>query len=218
MPAVGTAGTYGTVNNFPVITTDAKGRVSNVTENNVTSAVLMGLITTDDSSVLPTDTILQAIGKVEAVGARWIELNNTAALTNNSNVTLTSIAQLQFPVVAGRYYRIECQIRFRSASTNTGLTFTFNCPTSGDGTIAGSVSIPTAVDGTAGFYQGAITALGDIVTSPNTPANNTDYLATIYASFICTVSGTLTPQFRSENSGTIVTVQAGSSLITREFV
>lgn len=151
-------------------------------------------------------------------GTDWQENINTATLTNNSNATTTEVTNLQIDVVAGRNYRIEAHIRFRSAAAGTGIGFTFNSSDGATGTIAGSVDTPQAGDGTASIYSGAITSLGDLVVSASVPAANTDYLAVLVAQFTCTGSGTIAPFFRSENNGTTVTVQVGSNIIAREWV
>ncbi len=160
---------------------------------------------------------ITAAANVGIIGSDWQELINTATLTNNSNVTLTRVPNLAIDVVAGRNYRIEAHIRFRSAAGGTGIGFTLNSPDGATGTVAGTADIPQAGDGTGSIYSGAITSLGDLVLSTAVPAANTDYLAIIAAQFTCTGSGTVEPFFRSETNGTTVTVQVGSNLIAREW-
>lgn len=218
MPNVGTAGTYGTVNNFPVITTDAQGRVSAVTTNNLTSGVLTGFSAVlGGGDVTATDTILQAFNKLQGSANNWAELVNTATLTSNSNLTNTNISNLTFSVVAGRRYRIEAQIRYQSVAGTTGITLTLLSTDGATGTIAGTISIPSGAAGTGAIYNGYITALAGLVTAPNTPSANTDYMATIEAVFVCTGSGTLNPAFRSEVLISTVTVQPGSNILVREW-
>jgi hypothetical protein len=160
---------------------------------------------------------ITAASTAAVIGSDWQELVNTATLTNSSNATTTEVANLQINVVAGRNYRIEAHIRFRSAAGGTGIGFTFNSSDGATGTIAASVDTPLAGDGTGHMYSGAITALGDLVVSTAVPAANTDYLSILVAQFTCTGSGTIAPFFRSETNGTTVTVQVGSNIIAREF-
>jgi trimeric autotransporter adhesin len=212
-----TAGTYGGVNAIPVITADNKGRTSAITTVNTTSALLTGLSLASDADIVATDTILAALGKLQAMSNRWTELRNTTVLTNNSNVTLTNVTNLGFQATAGLFYRIECHIRFQSAATGTGIALTFGTSNGATGTIAGSVDIPIAADGTGAIYSGAITSLGDLVIGTAVTTANTDYLTVVVASFTCTGSGIIVPQFRSEVNGSTVTVGVGSTILVREF-
>jgi hypothetical protein len=160
---------------------------------------------------------ITAVSNVNISGADWQELINTTTLTNSSNTTATAVSDLAINVVAGRNYRIEAHIRFSSAAAGTGIGFTINSATGAVGTIAGTVDIPQAADGTASIFSGAITSLGDLVLGTAVPAANTDYLAVIAAQFTCTTTGTISPFFRSETNGTTVTVRPGSNIIAREW-
>lgn len=232
-----TAGSYGSASSVGTFTVDAQGRLtaaastaisilsSAVTNfaSTVLSTVLTGLSVATNAAVVATDTILVAIGKLQAqidainvIDAQWFEAYQTTQLTNSSNATLTNISDLAFPVTAGKYYKIEATIMHRSAAATTGLTLTLG-NTSAVGTLACTVSMLVAADGTAAGYQGAITSFGDVVTSPSVPAATTDYVARIDGVFACTTSGTITPQFRSEVNGSQVTVQIGSCILVREF-
>lgn len=182
----------------------------------VRSTVLTGLSIATATAVVATDTILVAIGKLQAQINVWEELVTTSALNSASNVTLTSISALQLTVTNTRVYKIEGTILFRTAATTTGLALTMG-NTGAAGTISLVINIPIAADGTAALYTGNSTAFGDIVTSTGVQAANTDYVARIDGIFVCTTSGTIVPQFRSEVNGSQVTVKAGSVLIAREF-
>jgi hypothetical protein len=230
LPDVGTANTYGAADLVPVFTTDAKGRITTVVNTAISilagavsdfasavrSTVLTGLSIADSTDVVDTDTVLQGIGKLQAQNNLWTNLVTTTALTNSSNATLTSITELQIPVTAGKKYRIEGMILYRSTAATTGLALTASL-TGAVGTLALIAEIPNAADGTAMMHSGNITSSGDIVVSNATPAANLDYMASITGIFVCTTSGTLTPQFRSETNGQTITVQIGSNIISREF-
>jgi hypothetical protein len=185
--------------------------------------VLTGYVVGTPVAIAATDTILAAFGKVQALindlQAQidvWIEAEVTIALNNNSNVTLTNITQLAFPVVAGREYKIEITLMHRSAAAATGLAVTM-AATGAVGTLALTAQMMIAADGTAAGYQGAITAFGDLVISTAVPAATTDYICRMDGVFVCTTGGTLTPQFRSEVNASQVTIGVGSCILVREF-
>ena len=184
---------------------------------NVLGTVLTGFSTAVGTAVTASDTVLSAIGKLQAQFNVWNEYVTASVLTNNSNVTLVSITDLAVNVVAGKKYRIEAMLLYRSTATSAGLVLTSTLGGGATGTLSLIASIPTGIDGIDHVHQGSITTSGDIVQAPNTPTANTDFMASIEGIFVCTTSGTLTPQFRSDQNGQTVTVQIGSNLIVREF-
>ena len=186
-------------------------------EPSVLATNLLSVVTTaTESKVVAADTILQSVGKIQGQLNLYQEKFQATQLTNSSNVTLTNIGDLAFSVVAGKRYRIQTMILYRSTATATGIALTAAL-TSAVGTLALTASIPVGGDGTASVFNGSITASADIVTANATPTANLDFVAQINGIFVCTTSGTITPQFRSETNGTTVTVQIGSNIIVREF-
>lgn len=237
MPNVGTAGTYGSASQVPVVTTDAQGRISGavntaisilaaaVTDfaSNVRNTVLTGLSLVN-SAVTSADTVLSAIGKLQGqinalslVGDPWTYLRKTALSSNTSNVTFVNLADLGISCVAGSTYYIEMSILGRSSAAATGLGFALATPDTAVGTLACTLSAMSGGDGTGGLYSGAMTSLGDLVLATAVPAANTYYVYRIEGVFICTVSGTLLPQFRSETNGNNVDVGPGSIASYRVF-
>ena len=206
-------------------------------------AVVLTGISFVDSAVLATDSILVAIGKLqgqltqrvadfnaaqlvqdnrltalETTDAQWNELVKTSAdQLTNSNTTLTNVTDLLFPVVSGRIYYIELSLMCRSAATTTGIAITLNTTNTAAGTCAFQVNAPVAADGTAAGYTGSITSLGDIVTSSGFPTAVTNHIVNVKGSFVCTASGDLVPQFRSEVAGSNAAVAIGSVALIREF-
>jgi hypothetical protein len=148
------------------------------------------------------------------VGGEWTELINTATLTNSSNSTLADITNLTIPVVAGRTYRIEAMIKYRSAAAGTGLSLAIGLNSGATGVLAFTITIPTS---TTAVATGHPISTATVITASSTPAANTDYVAQIVGIFTCTGSGNFVPQFRSESNGTTVTVQPGSNIISREW-
>lgn len=201
--------------------------------------VLLTGLSLVDAAVSAADTVLGALGKLqgqlnqrvsdfnaaqavqdgrldvlEATDAEWTELVTVGDLTNNSSTTFTNITALQFTVTAGLRYYFEYTLSYESVAGTTGLVFDITAPA---GVLAAQVNIPIAADGTAALFTGSITSSGDIVTSTGTPTANNEHIATIRGSFVCTTTGTLVPQFRSENNGSQITLRQGSYLLSREF-
>jgi hypothetical protein len=99
MPNVGTAGTYGSATQVPVITTDAQGRTSSVVSTaisilsaavtdfatTVRSTVLTGYVVGTNTVLAATDTILVAFGKLQAQITQAIA-DSSAALALKANL------------------------------------------------------------------------------------------------------------------------------------
>jgi hypothetical protein len=185
--------------------------------------VTNGLLLSDSTDT--TDGVLRingGIAQVRQAGA-WKPMVQplqtglqSSQLTSSSNSTLTNIAGLQFSVTAGRTYRIQCYIMYRSAATTTGLALTLG-NTGAVGTLAATATMTNVSDGTSSLFSGAVTSFGDVATSTAVPAINVDHFAKIEGIFVCTTGGTIVPQFRSEINGSQVTVQIGSNIVVREF-
>jgi hypothetical protein len=183
----------------------------------VLATILTGISFTTSTAVLATDTILQAIGKLQAQLNLTKSFKTTSNLVNNSQTTLTTISELAVSVVAGKTYQIDCYLMFQSVATTTGAAFSALLSGGAAGNLSLLALIPNAADGTASIFSGTINASGDVVVSTATPVINVNYTATITGVFVCTTSGTFTPQFRSENNGSNVTLIAGSCIKAREI-
>jgi len=131
----------------------------------------------------------------------------TAALTNSSNVTLTSITQLGIPVVAGTAYRFRIWILYRSSANTTGLVVAMTNTAGATGTL--SLNLRNNTSTTAASLS-TLNAFNSVLTYTSTPTANTDFIAEIEGIFVCTASGNIVPQFRSETNGQTITVQANS--------
>lgn len=226
----GTAGTYGSASSVPVFTTEATGHVSGVTNTPIAilasavtdfaaavrSVVLTGLSLADQTEVADTDTILQAIGKLQAQINVWTELTQLADQNNASAVTFSALTDLGKDVVAGKTYYFEYTLLFRSTAAGTGIGLTINGSGLG-GEISAIVNIPIANDGTAALYSGSITSFGDAVTATSVQTANTTFVANIKGVFKSTAVGTFYPLFRSETNGTQVRIISGSVALIREF-
>lgn len=151
-------------------------------------------------------------------GVSWNEAAIAADITNSSNTAFVTLSGLQFSVIAGRRYRVELMLMFRSAAATAGLRLTINTlDTAAISNMAFHVGMPIAADGTAAQYNGTINALNDIVTSTAVPTVNANFIAQAAGIIIPSASGILAFQFASEVNGTTVTVAAGSNILVREF-
>lgn len=131
----------------------------------------------------------------------------TAALTNSSNSTLTSITELGIPVVAGTAYRFRFWILYRSSASTTGLVVAMTNTAGATGTLSANLRNNTS---TATAVMSTLNAFNTVLTYTSTPSVNTDFVAEIEGIFVCTASGNIVPQFRSEINGQTITVQANS--------
>lgn len=191
----------------------------------VRNTVLTGYTVGANVAVAASDSIIGAIqklqGQIDAINAvanEWTELVTTGDIIVNSNTTLTNVTELAFSVVSGRTYYIECTVKFRAQATTTGITLTIGTSNTAAGDLACQVNIPIAADGTAAIFGGSISSLGDVVTSTGVQtAQPTWFCANIKGAFVCTASGTLVPQFRSEVNGSNVNFGTGSIILVREF-
>lgn len=182
----------------------------------VRAAVLTGLDITDPSEILATDSVLSALGKLQAQVNVWTELTQLADQNNNSAVTFSALTDLGMNVVAGKTYYFEYTLLFKSTAANTGIGLTINGSGLG-GEISAIVNIPIAADGTAALYSGSITSFGDTVTGTSVQTANTTFVANIKGVFKSTANGTFYPLFRSEIGGNSVSIRAGSVALIREF-
>jgi hypothetical protein len=173
--------------------------------------------TTTLSGVAATDTILQALAKLQYQESLVQRKALTGVSTNSSNVTLTSLTSMAVNVVAGKTYIFECYIAYRSAATTTGIVLTMS-GVSATGTLLAQANIPAAADSATAVFRGNITSLNDLVIATSTPVANADFIAIISGTFICTTSGTLVPAYRSEINASLITVQVGSVMKIEEAV
>jgi hypothetical protein len=122
---------------------------------------------------------------------------------------LQTASGLTLAVAANTTYTFSYYILFQSAATTTGMGLAVNTPAGA--TISYTAVIPTALDGTAASWTGWGTSASDTVLATATPAINTTYVAHIYGVVANGANaGNLSLQYRSEVSGSTVTVKASS--------
>lgn len=173
-------------------------------------------IATAISALSATDTVLQALGKLDYKNGQ--NFKNTGALVNSSNVTLTNIPALTVQCIAGKTYRGTVVGVFRSAAAATGFAFGLAAAGGIAGTLTGTVQTISTAPASNAIFAGALNAFGAVVISPTVPVLNTDYRAVINYEFVCTTSGQIIPTFRSEVNGTTVTLQAQSWIEQKEII
>jgi len=176
------AATAGTSLQIPVFTYNAKGQITGHTNTQIPDATqsVSGLMSAADK--IRSDK-MQIIRK-------------TADQTFGTGLTLNNLTDLQFSAVAGKTYFFRAAILFSSSAAGNGISLTVQVPA---GSISAVIEIPTGADGTAAFYQGNCTASQDQVKSTGVPAANTNYLAKIEGTFVCTTSGTVILQGTNED-------------------
>lgn len=205
LPAVGTAGTYGSVSQVPVLTTDAKGRVTAVTNTaisivssavtnfvaTVRSTVLTGYSVGANSALAATDTVLQAFGKIQgqlnALFSR--NINTGTGLSGGGNLTADrTLILADTAVTPGSYgsttaiptFTVDQQGRLTAAGTVTPANNIINATvsaTSNTTTTSSSDVLMNAMTTTpaAGTY------LVLFSTSVESSSNNSDLRISIYS-------------------------------------
>lgn len=176
-------------------------------------------LTTAATPILDTDLIIVSrdgfaltqgsVGSLKAA-IRTISSQITS-ITNASNTTFSDITGLAFPVVAGKTYVFDFTIRYQAAATTTGIVAQITSPA---GILTAEFGAIVAADGTGARFSGAITASADPVTTGTVAAANTDTVAKLTGTFVCTTTGTLTPQFRSSVNASNVVVSSAYGTYT----
>lgn len=193
--------------------TAGTGNVENLTGTQATT--LLDVFTSALKGLAPasgggTTNFLRADGTWAAptASSNVVTTKGTTQLTENA-ATLTNITGLSFSLTANRMYHFKFVGTFRSAATTTGLGLSLTGPAL---TYAGwSAQIEQAAAGTDQFYTYTVAnSLSFIGASQSVVAANTDYLWEVEGFVQPSAAGTLQLQFRSEVSGSTVTLKAGS--------
>lgn len=138
-------------------------------------------------------------------------VKDTTARNTTSNTVFTA-TDLTFTVTSGQMYHLKAMGTYRTAATTTGLSLGFSTLVAT--TYCGwGVQIQQAAAGTDQMFTNTALSLASILTSASVVAANTDYQWEIEGIFQPSASGTVTIGFRSEVSGSQVTLQAGSAAI-----
>jgi len=126
-----------------------------------------------------TDQIVMSSGS--AVAPKWGPIygvvRTTSDYTTPTGTTLNNIPNLDYNLVANSTYSVTCNLVFQTTATVLGARLSMSL-TAGS-TIAATIEIPMAADGTAGALQGWVTMSGDPVTGTAVQAANTNYIGNI---------------------------------------
>lgn len=189
----------------------------------VRNTVLTGFSASPNSTVLATDAILAAIGKLQAqinaIGsAAWTELCTTSTYSNTSTTTGVNVTELAISVTAGNRYYFEATLLVSTATAGTGIGVTMTSPDGASAPGALMVNVQnTATDGTGAIWGGNINSLGDYVTSTGSTGAGSLQIVNMKGCFPCDSSGTFEITFRTESSGNAAQVLPGSTVLLREF-
>jgi hypothetical protein len=138
----------------------------------------------------------------------------TAAVNNSSGTILVDITELSFPVVTGKAYRINSQIIYQTVSTGIGIEIAIG----GSGGAAGTLTVLALTNtSTTASQSRYLRSLGTTADFGSTAYQNENILLKLEGVFICTTSGNLTPQFRSETNGSNIRIQPNSIMEVKEF-
>jgi hypothetical protein len=173
LATIGASGTYGSVNNISIITTDGYGRVNSITtsgiqiaESQVTNLTtdltnISGTLTTNTSNISSTS------GSLATLSGQFVSLSGSYATTSgNLNTTNTNVANLsgQYATLSGQY-----------AATS--------------GIVTNQTSYIAATSGSLATLSGQFVALsGSYNTTSGIVTNQTGYIATLSGQVV-TLSG-----------------------------
>lgn len=184
MPNVGTAGTYGSASNVPVLTTDTQGRISSVT--NTPIVITAGSITGFDESA--QDAVGGILGTTSTVTLTYSDATpsiiadvNDASITdtklttgiNANKIGAGSVDNTEFNYLDGVTSSIQTQLGSKqatitgAATTIVTLDLTTNRALISNG--SGKVAVSTVTDTELGYVSGVTssiqTQLNSLVTS-----------------------------------------------------
>lgn len=174
----------------------------------VLGSVLTGLSTATSTAVSATDTILVAIGKLQAqisaisvVIYPWNTIQIANTYTNSSSTTWVTIDDMTSNLVAGKTYFFRGLLIYKTASTNTGIVG------QNTGTALGEQSFYAITGGTSSTIVYRSWVSKNVATTFTSAAyTDTPILMNLEGYFTCTQGGTFLFQFRSEVNGSLVTV------------
>lgn len=216
--------------------------------NAVRSTVLTGLSLATDAAILATDSILTALGKIQAqINGHFGQGGSAHALATSSvNGFMSALDKVKLDGLTNDVVlKTTAQLDNSSSTTFTtvnqhainvvaGRTYVFEmllryqtaATTTGivlsiGGTATGQLAANAnaiVASGTAGLFSGPLTALNGVLTTTGVVAANTPYIARTTGIFVATTSGLIYPQFRSEVNGSQVSVLASSVTTFKELV
>lgn len=131
-----------------------------------------------------------------------IVLKNEDYISSSSNTVFSNIPSLTMNVVAGKQYSVKMKIPYSAAATATGIDFALTKSAVASGQLAGKVGTFTSTTA-MGFLP--LTAFDTSRRFTSSATTSLNYLECEFT-FLCYSSGTITPQIRSESSGSQIQV------------
>lgn len=187
----------------------ASNTVANSNLTNMPALSLKGAVTAG----APVDlTFVQA---QTVLGEQVATLGAGVPTATNNTTTLTAIAGMSFPAIAGQSYKVELHGMFTSTATTSGIGLVLSTPA---GTVFGMVqnqSSNTALSSHGQIASNTIAGAANGTTG--VPAANTNINVRGEWVYNCTTSGTVTLNMRSEIASSTVVLQPGAKLIAKRI-
>lgn len=215
---ISAGGPTGSATVAPIITYDAKGRLTAVSSATITPAVgsVTGLGTGVGTALAQNaDTasgfVTQAGGdaRYEPLGTPVFMTYTGGSQVNNTTTYADVDASAVLPVPAAGLYRVVIRVTYGTTSTANGAGFSLNGPT--NSFLSAVVNYDTLSSDRAAYTQVAYD-WGVVASSSRDTVNN---YGSINADIKFTASGTLALRFRSEVGGASITVTSVSGFIKR---
>ena len=172
MPNVGTAGTYGSATQVPVITTDAQGRVSGVTNTTITGDNWGTQIVQTDATIGGNGTTLTPL-KIAQQGAttgQALEWNGTSWMPATLPVAPTYTAGTGM-TLAGTTFNAQTTNALWNANELQGNIISATAPASGQGLLwSGTAWTPTTIPSTTYTSGTGINVAGTVINAQTTSA------------------------------------------------
>lgn len=156
-----------------------------------------------------TDEVMRSSGP--GVSPKWgltYRVMTTTATITATGTTPSDVLQLKYNIVPQTTYYVDCSLVFQTTATAVGAGAGFF--TTVGSTVAASVQVPVAADGTAGALHGWLTTAGDSVLGTGVQAANTNYVINIKGVVWAGTGTTINPTLVAEGPGGQMTLRAGS--------
>lgn len=159
-----------------------------------------------------TDQIMKSSGT--GVAPKWGAIHKimtTTATITATGTTPSNVLQLQYNLIDLSTYTVRCRLVFQTTATTVGAGAGVFVTVGS--TIAASVDVPVAADGTAGGMQGWLTTNADSVLGTGVQAANTNYVIQIDGVVFAGTSASVYPTLVAEGGTGQMTLRAGSVCI-----
>jgi hypothetical protein len=184
------------------------------TAGNPTASALTGLSTAIVAAVVDTNTIVEAIGRLEA--RMPIRVRLTAPFASSST-TPSAVTGWTIPVTSGQVYLVRMVGTYQTAATTTGCRLGLIAGGGATGVFNGSARASISNASAATELSIPISSVASRLVTTGVSAINTPHFIQCDFVFQCTASGTLAIAFGSEVAASTATLNA-NSLLTYERI